>query len=112
MTKNKSYNRSQIQMLSVDDLVPNDHILRDTDKAIDFSFIYGLVKDEYCLDNGRPSVDPVVLFKIALIQFTFGIRSMRQTIKEIQVNMWHRQEGRTPKGWLLRSKSAEHIVGF
>ena len=36
MTKNNSYNRNQVQMLSVDDLVPDDHILRDIDKAIDF----------------------------------------------------------------------------
>jgi len=90
MTKDNSYNRNQVQMLSVDDLVPDDHILRDIDKAIDFSFIYGLVKDLYCMDNGRPSIDPVVLFKIALIQFTFGIRSMRQTIKEIEVNVAYR----------------------
>ena len=90
MTKNNSYSRNQVQMLSVDDLVPDDHILRDIDKAIDFSFIYGLVKGLYCHDNGRPSIDPVVLFKIVLIQFTFGIRSMRQTIKEIQVNMAYR----------------------
>jgi len=90
MTKNNSYNRNQVQMLSVDDLVPNDHILRDIDKAIDFGFIYELVKGRYCLDNGRPGIDPVVLFKIILIQFAFGIRSMRQTIKEIQVNMAYR----------------------
>jgi transposase len=62
MTKGSSYSRGQMQMLSIDDLVPNDHILRDIDKAIDFSFIYDLVKDLYCLDNGRPSIDPIVLF--------------------------------------------------
>jgi len=90
LTKNNSYNRSQMQMLSVDDLMPNDHILRDIDKALDFGFIYDLVKGLYCLDNGRPSIDPVVLFKIIFIQFLFGIRSMRQTIKEIQVNVAYR----------------------
>jgi len=104
MTKNNSYNRNQIQMLSVDDLVPDDHILRDIDKAIDFSFIYGLVKDLYCLDNGRPSIDPVVLFKIVLIQFTFGIRSMRQTIREIQVNMAYR--------WFLGYGMTEEVPHF
>ena len=67
-----------------------NHMLRDIDKAIDFSFIYELVKGLYCEDNGRPSIDPVVLFKIVLIQYTFGIRSMRQTMKEIEVNMAYR----------------------
>ncbi len=57
---------------------------------LDFSFIYDLVEDLYCEDNGRPSIDPVVLIKIALIQCLFGIRSMRQTIKEIETNVAYR----------------------
>ena len=79
--------REQITMVCIEDLVPKEHILRDIESAIDFSFIYDLVRPLYCEDNGRPSVDPVVLFKIVLIQYIFGIRSMRQTIREIQVNM-------------------------
>jgi transposase len=74
----------------MEDLVPKDHILRKIDKAIDFSFIYDLVKDRYSEDTGRPSIDPVVLFKIVFIQYLFGIRSMRQTIKEIEVNAAYR----------------------
>jgi len=104
LTKNNSYNRNQVQMISVDDLVPSDHILRDMEAAIDFGFIYNIVKDLYCLDNGRPSIDPVVLFKIILIQFTFGIRSMRQTIKEIQVNMAYR--------WFLGYGMADEVPHF
>lgn len=77
-------------MISIEDLVPKDHILRDIDMAIKFDFIYDEVKDLYCADNGRPSIDPVVLFKIVLLQYTFGIRSMRQTIREIEVNMAYR----------------------
>ncbi|WP_141705395.1 transposase, partial [Vulcanibacillus modesticaldus] len=60
------------------------------DQAIDFSFIYDLVKDTYSLDNGRPSIDPVVLIKMVFIQYIFGIRSMRQTIKEIETNVAYR----------------------
>ncbi len=41
-------------------MVPKDHLLRQIDEAIDFSFIYDLVKDSYCADNGRPSLDPVM----------------------------------------------------
>jgi len=80
----------QHEIVCIDDLVPMDHVLREIDEAIDFSFIYEEVKDLYCADNGRPSVDPVVLFKIVLIQYIYGIRSMRQTIKEITVNMAYR----------------------
>jgi len=103
-TKNQSDNRCQIQFLSIDDLVPQDHILRDIDRSINFSFIYDLVKGLYCHDNGRPSVDPVVLFKIPLVQFLFGIRSMRQTIKEIEVNMAYR--------WFLGYGMTDEIPHF
>lgn len=82
--------KTQIQMISLDQLVPEDHILRKIDRYIDFSFIYDLVEEKYSADIGRPSIDPVVLVKIGLIQFMFGIKSMRQTIKEIEVNVAYR----------------------
>ena len=90
INKQTEDNREQILFVCIDDLVPKGHLLRDIQKMIDFSFIYDLVKDKYCEDNGRPSIDPVVLFKIVFIQYLFGIRSMRQTIKEIEVNMAYR----------------------
>ena len=83
-------NKGQLQMISLDQLVPKDHILRKIDKHIDFSFIYDLVEDRYSADIGRPSIDPVTLIKIPLIQYMFGIKSMRQTIKEIEVNVAYR----------------------
>ena len=80
-------NTSQVQMVSLDQLVPQDHLLRKIDKAVDFSFIYDLVEEKYSADTGRPSLDPVMLIKIPLIQYMYGIKSMRQTIKEIEVNV-------------------------
>lgn len=80
------------------------HILVDIDSAVDFSFIYELVRELYCANNGRPSIDPVVLFKIVLIQYTFGIRSMRQTIKKIEVNMAYR--------WFLGYPMTEPVPHF
>ena len=83
--------QKQIQFITLEDLVPKDHILRTIDKAIDFSFIYDEVKNMYSpSDTGRPGIDPVSLFKIVFIQYLFGIRSMRQTIKEINVNVAYR----------------------
>lgn len=60
-------------MVRIEDLDPENHVLRDINKAINFNFIYDEVKDLYCEDNGRPSIDPVVLFKIVMIQYTFEI---------------------------------------
>ncbi len=90
ITQNTDKNRHQIQMFCMDDLVPKDHLLRLIDGAIDWSFIYSLVEDKYSPDFGRPSIDPVVLIKIPFIQYLYGIRSMRQTIKEIEVNIAYR----------------------
>lgn len=90
MTQNADKKRDQIQMFCMEDLIPEDHLLRLIDKAIDWNFIYNLVEDKYCHDNGRPSMDPVMLIKIPFIQYLYGIRSMRQTIKEIEVNVAYR----------------------
>ena len=90
MTQNADKKREQIQMLCMDDMVPQDHLLRIIDKAIDWSFIYDLVVDKYSPDNGRPSMDPVMLIKIPFIQYLYGIKSMRQTVREIEVNVAYR----------------------
>ena len=104
LTKDKDDVRSQIEMLCLDQLVPEDHLVRKLDAAIDFNFIYDLVSDKYSMDNGRPSIDPVVLFKIVLIHYIFGIKSMRQTIAEIQINNAYR--------WFIRYGLSEQIPHF
>lgn len=90
MTQNADKKREQIQLLCMDDMVPHDHLLRIIDKAIDWTFIYELVEDKYSQDSGRPSMDPVMLIKIPFIQYLYGIKSMRQTVKEIEVNVAYR----------------------
>jgi len=90
MSKNFDKKRKQVQFFTMDELIPEDHILRDIERSIDFDFIYDLVEDKYSKDTGRPSLDPVMLIKIPLIQFLFGIKSMRQTVKEIEVNVAYR----------------------
>ena len=56
MTSNTERKREQMQVVSMDDLVPKDHLLRLIDKAIDWTFIYEFVEDKYSLDMGRPSI--------------------------------------------------------
>lgn len=82
--------QSEILMTTMEELVPEDSLFRKIDKYIDFTFIYEEVKDLYCKDNGRPSIDPVVLFKIVFIQALDGIKSMRQTCKKIKVDAEYR----------------------
>ncbi|WP_042458483.1 IS1182 family transposase, partial [Neobacillus dielmonensis] len=90
LTKNTQMNRDQVEIIALEQLVPEDHLVRKIEAAIDFSFIYPLVQDMYSSDRGRPSIDPIVLIKMTFIQYTFGIRSMRQTIEEIRTNMAYR----------------------
>ena len=82
--------RQAIEMQCVDMLAPKDHLLRKIDAAVDFTHIYELVEDLYCEDNGRQGCDPVVLFKLVLIQHLFGIRSLRQTMRDAEVNVAYR----------------------
>ena len=49
-----------------------------------------MVEEKYSEDSGRPSIDPVVLIKLPVIQYMFGLRSMRQTIWEAEVNNAYR----------------------
>lgn len=74
----------------MDDMVHWDHILRNIDKAIGWDFIYDLVVDKYTQDNGHASMDPVMLIKIPFIQYLYEIKIMRQTCKEIIVNVAYR----------------------
>ena len=82
--------QSEILMTTMEELVPKDSLFRKIDKYIDFTFIYKEVKELYCEDNGRPSIDPVVLFKLVFIQAIEGIKSMRQTCKKIKVDAEYR----------------------
>ena len=77
------------EFVYIEDLVPQDHLLRKVEKCIKFSFIYDKVKGLYS-DKGRPCLDPVVLFKMMLIGYLFGIRSERQLEQEIRVNVAYR----------------------
>lgn len=73
--------RQTIELLGTDMLAPKDHLLRKIDAAVDFTHIYTLAEDLYGEDNGRPSIDPVALFKLVLIQHLFGIRPLLQTMQ-------------------------------
>jgi transposase len=104
LSKRLENHRNQMEVVALDQLVPDDHLVRKIEAAIDFDFIYPLVEEMYSLDNGRPSVDPVVLTKMVFVQYLFGIRSMRQTIKEIETNVAYR--------WFLGYSFSEKIPHF
>ena len=83
MLNKKENIQNELILFTLEDLVPEDSLYRKIDKYIDFSFIYDEVKDLYCEDNGRPSIDPVVLFKLVFIEALDGLKSMRKTCEKI-----------------------------
>ena len=66
----------------LEDLVPADHFYRQLEHRLDVSFVRDLVRDTYAA-IGRPSVDPVVFFKLQLILFFEGLRSERQLMRVV-----------------------------
>jgi len=90
MLRKPSPQQTAFEMVSLDGLVPKDHLLRKIDAVIDFSFIHDRVAGLYCPDNGRPPLDPTVMFKALFIGYLFGVRSERQLVREIEVNVAYR----------------------
>lgn len=90
MLREHDNKQTGMEFVCIEELVPKDHLLRKIDRAIDFDFIRDKVKELYCADNGRPAVDPVVLFKMLFLGYLYGVRSERQLVREIQVNMAYR----------------------
>ncbi len=89
MLKRNENRQMKIFIGSIEDLMPKEHFLRDLDKLVDFSFIYDKVESLYA-NTGRPSVDPVLLIKMLLIGYLYGIDSERKLEQEIRINIAYR----------------------
>src|SRR3954468_4525131 len=68
--------------VSLEELVPADHFYRHLERTLDLSFVRDLVRETYA-DIGRPSIDPVIYFKLQLILFFEGLRSERQLLQVV-----------------------------
>ena len=72
---------------TLDELVPQDHLVRKMEEALDFRFIYPKVQHLYSR-HGRPSIDPVVLFKMLIINIVFGIILCARHVRRSKLT-WH-----------------------
>ena len=81
----------QMAMIFVDmeSLIPENHLLRKINRMVSFDFIYELLAPYYPT-TGRPSVDPVSMFKMLLIEYLYGIKSERRLVEEVQLNIAYR----------------------
>ncbi len=102
---------------SLDERVSKNHLVRQVDAALDFEFIRELVAPLYCHNNGRPAIDPVMLIKMMLLGYLFGIPSERRLVQEIQVNVAYRWflrlglTGNSPK-YQEDSVASRHVLLF
>lgn len=101
MLKRPEPEQTALEIVTLDGLVPKEHLLRKIDAAIDFGFIHDLTAPLYCADNGRPPLDPTLMFKALFIGYLFGVRSERQLVREIEVNVAYR--------WFLRLKLTDKV---
>lgn len=104
MMEQQKDNRREAMIVDIDQLVPGEHLVRKIEKVMDYEWLYKRLEPYYCTDNGRPGTDPVVLIKMVLIQHLFGIPSLRQTWREIEVNTAYR--------WFLGYNLLDNIPHF
>lgn len=81
----------QIAMVFVDmeTMIPENHLLRKIDRIISFDFIYEILAPYYPA-TGRPSIDPVSMFKMLLVGYLYGIKSERRLEEEVRLNIAYR----------------------
>ena len=81
----------QLAMVFVDieSLIPDNHLLRKINRIISFDYIYDLLAPYYPA-TGRPSIDPVSMFKMLLVGYLYGIKSERRLEEEVRLNIAYR----------------------
>jgi transposase len=76
--------------ICLETFVPKDHFLRKVDRVLDLSFVRELTAPRYAASLGRPSIDPVVYFRIQLVGYLYGIRSERRLCEDVYCNLAYR----------------------
>ena len=111
----KTQRQGEYELVMLEELVPQDHFLRKVEAAVDFSFIHDMCKDLYCLDNGRPAIEPELLFKMLLLGYLYGIKSeikLAQAVNENIAFKWFLGLKITEKGPDHATISANRVRRF
>jgi transposase len=89
-TRHEQLQPKMMLLPSLDEFVPPDDRLRKLNRVLDLSFVHKAVRDRYCQDNGRGSVDPEVVIRLFLLQVIEGIRSTRELMRQVHANLTYR----------------------
>lgn len=74
--------QQELIFVSLEDLVPSNHLLKKIYRLVSLDFTYDIFFPYYPT-NGRPSIDPVCMFKMLLIGYLYGIKFERRLMEEI-----------------------------
>ena len=83
----KTQQQNEYEIVLLEELVSQDHFLRKVDAAVDFSFIHDMCKDLYSPDNGRPAIEPEMLFKMLLLGYLYDIKSEVKIAQAVNENI-------------------------
>jgi transposase len=89
-TKREQVQTGMMLLPPLETFVPKDHPVRRLNKVLDLSFVHEAVREHYCQDNGRPSIDPEVIIRLFLLQAIEGITHVRDLLRQVQVNLAYR----------------------
>jgi len=89
-TKREGLDLGMMLLPSLEEFIPRDHYLRRLNSVLDLSFVHEAVRDRYCQDNGRPSVDPEVVLRLFLLQAIENIPSVRKLMERVHVDLSYR----------------------
>lgn len=76
--------------ISIESLIPQNHLLRRIDRLLDLNFVRELTMELYSQNNGRPSIDPELFIRMLIITYFYNIKSDRRLCEEIGFNLAYR----------------------
>ncbi len=86
MMGEKTFTPKRVYELDWELRIPSEHLLRRVSEVVDFSFVRRLTA-RYYSHTGKPGIDPVVLVKMVLLGYLYGITSERRLAEELRLNL-------------------------
>lgn len=101
MQGRQNYQPELFSVIDIEKLIPKNHLLRKLDRVLDLSFIREMTAPLYCENNGRPSVDPELYFRIQILMYLYNIPSERRACEEVALHLAYR--------WFCRLSLADEV---
>jgi transposase len=84
------YQPKLFSFVTIESLIPQNHLLRKIDQILSFGFVREMTASYYSSNHGRPSIDPELFFRMMVVGYLYGISSDRQLCEELTYNLAYR----------------------